>query len=385
MSSPLVPRMQRFGTTIFAEMSALATRTGAVNLGQGFPDQDGPEPIKEAARRAIADGLNQYPPGRGIPALRESVAEHQARTYGLELDPDTQVLPTVGATEGIASCILALAEPGDEVVTFEPYYDSYTAMFALAGVRHRTCSLRAPDFAIDEAELRAAFSSRTKLVLLNTPHNPTGKVFTSEELALIAELAREFDAYVVTDEVYEHLTFDDTAHVPMATLPGMFERTLTISSAGKTFSLTGWKVGWVTGTPELVQSVLTVKQYLTFSGGGPFQAAVAEGLRLGPPLLEELRASMDQRRLLLVDGLRAAGFDTWLPQGGYFAIGDAAPLGYADATDLCWRLPELCGVVAIPVSAFHDDPTLNASLVRFAFCKSEDTIRDGVRRLATLS
>lgn len=377
--------MQRFGTTIFAEMSHLAARTGAINLGQGFPDSDGPEAIKAAAQRAIADGFNQYPPGRGLPVLREAVASHQGERYGLALDPDTQVIATVGATEGIAACVLALAEAGDEVVTFEPYYDSYTAMFSLTGVTQRTCTLRAPDFAIDPAELRAAFSPRTKVVLLNTPHNPTGKVFTREELQLIADLAQEFDAYVVTDEVYEHLTFDGAVHVPMATLPGMFERTLTIGSAGKSFSLTGWKVGWVTGPAELVQAALTVKQYLTFSGGGPFQAAVAEGLRLGQPLLDGLHDDLDRRRHLLVDGLRDAGFGTWLPQGTYFAIGDSAPLGYADATELCWRLPDLCGVVAIPVSAFHDDPQANASLMRFAFCKDEEKIREGTTRLKALA
>ncbi|WP_018155568.1 pyridoxal phosphate-dependent aminotransferase [Demetria terragena] len=384
MSSPLIPRLHGFGTTIFAEMSALALRTGAINLGQGFPDSDGPSAIKEAARAAIADGLNQYPPGRGLPVLRAAIADHQARHYGLDLDPDQQVLPTVGATEGIASSILALVEPGDEVVTFEPYYDSYTAMFALAGVAHRTCVLRAPEFAVDPDELRAAFSSRTKLVLLNTPHNPTGKVFSRDELQLIADLAQEHDAFVVTDEVYEHLTFDGSTHIPIATLPGMADRTLTIGSAGKTFSLTGWKVGWVTGPADLVQAALTVKQYLTFSGGGPFQAAVAEGLRLGQPLLDELHEAMDHRRHLMVEGLRQIGFDTWLPQGTYFAIGDARPLGWDDATDLCWQLPDLCGVVAIPVSGFHDDPSANASLLRFAFCKDEDKIREGLRRLQSL-
>lgn len=376
--------MQRFGTTIFSEMSQLALRTGAINLGQGFPDSDGPQEIKAAAERAIAGGLNQYPPGRGIPELRQAVAAHQGERYDLDLDPDSQVIATVGATEGIASCVLALLEPGDEVVTFEPYYDSYTAMFALAGVTHRTCTLRAPDFRIDADELRAAFSPRTRLVLLNTPHNPTGRVFTRAEMQLVADLAREFDAYVVTDEVYEHLTFDDATHVPMATLPGMFERTLTIGSAGKSFSLTGWKIGWVTGPTELVQAALTVKQYLTFSASGPFQRAVADGLRLGGPLLDQLRDDMDRRRHLLVDGLKAAGFDTWLPEGTYFALGDAAPLGYHDATELSWQLPELCGVVAIPVSAFHDDPKANASLLRFAFCKDEDKIREGTARLAQL-
>ena len=331
--------MRGFGTTIFAEMSALAVQTGAINLGQGFPDTDGPQEILDAAVDAIRGGRNQYPPGPGVPELLEAIAAHQRRFYGLPLDPYSQVLVTVGATEAIAATILALCEPGDEVVTFEPYYDSYAASIALAGAVRRTSVLRFPAFAVDEASLRAAFSPRTRLVLLNTPHNPTGKVFTREEIELVCALAREHDAWVVTDEVYEHLTFDGAAHIPVATLPGMFERTLTISSAGKTFSTTGWKVGWVTGPAEAVTAVRTVKQFLTYVGSGPFQPAVAVGLGLGDDAYAGVARSLQDKRDLLVAGLREAGLDVAVPRGTYFVIADAAPLGAVDALDFCRELP----------------------------------------------
>ena len=381
---PLTRRMHGFGATIFGQMSALATRTGAINLGQGFPDTDGPPEVLQAAQAAIADGTNQYPPARGVPQLRNAVADHQRRFYDLSLDPDTQVLVTVGATEAIASAVLALCEPGDEVVTFEPYYDSYAATIALAGAVRRTSVLRFPDFAVDEASLRAAFSPRTRLVLLNTPHNPTGKVFTRAELELIAELAREHDAYVVTDEVYEHLTFDGREHIPMATLPGMFERTLTISSGGKTFSTTGWKVGWVSGPADLVTACATVKQFLTFVGSGPFQPAIATGLALGDDFYRDLQARMQQQRDILSAGLRDAGLTLSTPGGGYFVVADAAALGAEDAVDFCWRLPEACGVVGVPVSVFCDDPAAAATLVRFAFCKRPEVLTEAAARLTTL-
>ncbi|YAL82297.1 pyridoxal phosphate-dependent aminotransferase [Dermacoccaceae bacterium W4C1] len=384
METPLVARLRPFTSTIFAEMTQLAQRTGAINLGQGFPDEDGPGVVKDAAIRAIAEGLNQYPPGRGRPELRQAVADHQRRRYGIELDPESQIIATTGATEGISASVLSLCGPGDEVVTFEPYYDSYTAMVALAGATHRTVPLHWPDYAIDEQQLRAAFSPRTRLVLLNTPHNPTGKVFSRSELELIASLAREHDAIVVTDEVYEHLTFDGAEHIPMATLPGMFERTLTISSVGKSFSVTGWKVGWVSGPAELVSAVLTAKQYLTFSGGGPFHLGAAAGLNDEVAAVGPLHARLERHRSQLLEGLEAAGFGVRAPQGTYFAVADAAPLGFTDAVELAWRLPELCGVVAVPVAAFHDDPGPNASLLRFAFCKSEESIRLGTQRLRAL-
>ncbi len=378
----LTERMQPFATTVFAEMSALAVRTGAINLGQGFPDTDGPASLLEDAVGAIRGGANQYPPGPGVPALREAVAAHQARFRGLTVDP-ADVLVTVGATEAIAATVLALTTPGDEVVTFEPYYDSYAATVALAGATRRTVVLRSPDFAVDEAALRAAFSDRTRVVLLNTPHNPTGKVFTRAELELVARLAVEHDAVVVADEVYEHMTYG-VPHVSIATLPGMAERTLTISSAGKTFSVTGWKVGWVHGPSELVGAVRAVKQFLTFVGSGPFQPAVAKALALPDEYFDGLRADLARKRDLLVSGLEAAGFATNRPDGTYFVTADAAPLGYTDAMALCWDLPGLAGVVGVPVRVFHDDQDAAPSLVRFAFCKQDAVLTEAAERLAAL-
>src|SRR6478672_8735108 len=310
---PGKPSLAPFGTTIFAEMTALATEHGAVNLGQGFPDTDGPQAMLEAAKAAIDGGRNQYPPGPGVPELLDAIAAHQSRFYALAVDPRSEVLVTVGATEAIAATILALCEPGDEVVTFEPYYDSYAASIALAGAVRRTSVLRFPDFAVDEESLRAAFSPRTRLVLLNTPHNPTGKVFTRAELELVASLAREHDAWVVTDEVYEHLVFGGSQHIPVATLPGMRDRTLTISSAGKTFSATGWKVGWVSGPAAAVAAVRAVKQFLTFVGSGPFQPAVAVALGLDDEVYAGLSRSLQAKRDLLVTGLRSAGLEVSVP------------------------------------------------------------------------
>jgi N-succinyldiaminopimelate aminotransferase len=374
-----------FGTTIFAEMSALAVRHGAINLGQGFPDVDGPPELLEAAVAAIRGGRNQYPPGAGVPELLAAIAAHQRRFYGLEVDPEREVLVTVGATEAIASVVLGLCSPGDEVVTFEPYYDSYAATIALAGAVRRTSVLRFPDFAVDEESLRAAFSSRTRMVLLNSPHNPTGKVFSRAELELICALAREHDAWVVTDEVYEHLVFDGLAHVPVATLPGMWERTLTISSAGKTFSATGWKVGWVVGPAEAVAAARAVKQFLTYVASGPFQPAVATGLELGDEVYAALATSLQAKRDLLCEGLVRAGLPISRPAGTYFVVADAAPLGARDALEFCRALPELAGVVGVPVSVFHDDQEAARTLVRFAFCKRDEVLLSAVDRLARLA
>ncbi|MFL6165784.1 MAG: pyridoxal phosphate-dependent aminotransferase [Ornithinibacter sp.] len=381
---PGLPALAPFGTTIFATMSALAAEHGAINLGQGFPDTDGPPEVLEAAVAAIRGGRNQYPPGAGVPELLDAVAAHQKRFYGLEVDPLTEVLVTVGATEAIAATVLALVQPGDEVVTFEPYYDSYAATIALAGGVRRTSVLRFPDFAVDEASLRAAFSSRTRMVLLNTPHNPTGKVFTRAELELVCSLAREHDAWVVTDEVYEHLVFDRAEHVPVSTLPGMRERTLTISSAGKTFSTTGWKVGWVTGPAEAVAAVRAVKQFLTYVGSGPFQPAVAAGLALPDAVYAGLAASLEAKRDRLVEGLGRAGMSVAVPRGTYFVVADAAPLGAVDALAFCLELPARAGVVGVPVSVFHDDEDAARTLVRFAFCKRDDVLDEACRRLAAL-
>jgi len=382
MTSPLAARMEGFGTTIFSEMSVLAEETGAINLGQGFPDTDGPREMLEAAKAAIDAGRNQYPPGPGVPELLEAVAAHQARFYGIQLDPSREVLVTAGATEAIAATVLALCEPGDEVVTFEPYYDSYAATIALAGATRRTSVLRFPGFAVDEASLRAAFSARTRLVLLNSPHNPTGKVFTRAELDLVCALAREHDAWVVTDEVYEHLVYDGTAHVPVVTLPGMAERTLTVSSGGKTFSATGWKVGWVCGPAEAVTAVRTVKQFLTYVASGPFQPAIAMALGLGDEVYAALSGSMQRKRDLLCEGLAAAGLTVARPAGTYFVIADAAPLGARDGLAFCRSMAASFGVVGVPVSVFHDDVEAARTLVRFAFCKRDEVLQEAVRRLS---
>jgi len=384
MGNPLVTRMQGFGTTIFAEMSELAASTGAINLGQGFPDTDGPSEMLDAAVEAIRSGRNQYPPGAGVPELLAAVAEHQHRFYGLSVDPDSEVLVTAGATEAIAAVILGLCEPGDEVVMFEPYYDSYAATVALAGAVRRTSVLRFPDFAVGEVSLRAAFSARTRLVLLNNPHNPTGKVFSRAELELICALAREYDAWVVTDEVYEHLVFDGLTHVPVATLPGMADRTITISSAGKTFSATGWKVGWLHGPAEAVAAARTVKQFLTYVASGPFQPAVALALGLGDEVYREVASSLQAKRDLLCDGLSAAGLEVARPAATYFVIADAAPLGVSEALDFCRQMPALCGVVGVPVSVFCDDKDAARTLVRFAFCKRDEVLHEAVIRLAAL-
>ncbi len=374
----------RLASTIFAEMSALAMRTGAVNLGQGFPDTDGPSAVLEAAISAIRGGRNQYPPGRGVPELRAAIAEHQSRFYGVTVDPHSEVLVTAGATEAVAATILALCEPGDEVVTFEPYYDSYAACIALAGAVRRTVPLRFPDYRVDAEALARAFSPRTRLVLVNTPHNPTGRVLSRSELELVAGLAREHDALVVTDEVYEHLTFDGERHIAMATLPGMAERTVTISSAGKTFSVTGWKVGWVVASAPVVDAVTTVKQFLTYVNAGPLQPAVAVGLRLPDEAYLDVAARLRAGRDQLVEGLVSAGFAVSVPQATYFVVADAAPLGFDDGLELCRALPDLAGVVAVPVRVFHDDVEPARSLVRFAFCKRPEVLAEAVRRLARL-
>ncbi len=375
--------MRAYTSTIFAEMSALAVRTGAINLGQGFPDTDGPPSLLADAAANITNGVNQYPPGLGVPALRIAVAEHQRRFHGLDVDPD-DVLVTTGATEAIASAVLGLCEAGDEVVTFEPFYDSYAATVALADAVLRPVPLRPPTFAFDPDELRAAFSPKTRLVLVNTPHNPTGAVLTAEQLTMIGELAAEFGAVIVTDEVYEHMLYDGRPHVPMASLPGMAPRTLTISSAGKTFSVTGWKVGWMHGPAELVGAARAAKQFLTYVSGAPFQPAIATALGLPDAFYTDIAANLQRKRDLLSDGLRAAGFTVFPTAGTYFVVTDVAPLGVTDGAEFCWRLPELVGVAAVPVSVFCVDPDLGRTLVRFAFCKRDEVLTEAVSRLAGL-
>ena len=378
-------RLQGFGTTIFAEMSALATATGSINLGQGFPDTDGPAEVKQAALDAIAQGRgNQYPPGIGVPELRTAVAAHQRRFYGIELEADREVLVVAGATEGIAAAMLALLETGDEVIAFEPFYDSYAATVAMSGAVRRPVTLHAPDYALDIDALSAAVTARTRLILLNTPHNPTGKVFTRDELSAVAAVAIEHDLLVVADEVYEHLVFEG-GHVPVATLPGMAERTLTVGSAGKTFNFTGWKTGWVTGPEALVRAVRTAKQFLTYVGNGPFQYAAAVGLGLPDDYFAAFRDDLAIKRERLCAGLDAAGFQVFRPQGTFFVTTDIAPLGEHDGMAFCRSLPERCGVVAVPCSVFYDDQVAGRSLVRFAFCKRLEVLDEAVARLKGLA
>ena len=381
----LVDRLQEFGITIFAEMSALAERTGAINLGQGFPDSDGPDEVLEAAIAAIRAGHNQYPPGRGILPLRRAVADHQRRFYGLEVDAETEVLIPAGASEAIAAAILALVEPGDEVVLFEPYFDHYATSVALAGGRRRVVRLREPDLSFDVADLESAIGPRTRLILLNTPHNPTGKVFDAEELGHVARLAIRHDLLVVTDEVYEHLVYDGGRHIPMATLPGMAERTLTISSGGKSFGFTGWKIGWANGPADMVSAVLTAKQSLTYVSGGPFQHAMVTALGLDDGYFSQLADDLEGKRDLLGDGLRSAGFEVFPTAGTYFVTADIRPLGFDDGVAFCMSMPERCGVVAVPSVVFYDDGDAGRHLVRFAFCKQPEILAEASRRLAGMA
>ncbi|MEK0156366.1 aminotransferase class I/II-fold pyridoxal phosphate-dependent enzyme [Arthrobacter oryzae] len=373
------------GVTIFEEMTTLAVRTGAINLGQGFPDEDGPAEIKAAAQAAIASGANQYAPGKGIFPLREAISAHQHRFYGLAPDPETEIIVTTGATEAIAASLLALVEHGDEVLTFEPFYDSYGAVIGLAGATHVTAPLLAPDFMPDMAALEAAFSSRTKVVLINNPHNPTGAVFPREVLQRVVELAARHDAVIITDEVYEHLTFGEP-HIPVATLPGAAGRTVTISSAGKTFSFTGWKIGWLSGPEHLVSAIRTVKQFLSYSSGTPFQGAIAVGLALPDDFYTGISETLRRKRDILSEGLKAAGLDVFTPQGTYFVNVDTAPLGIYDSVDLARRLPDLVGVAAIPVPVFchPEGAERTRSLLRFAFCKKTEVLEEAASRLATL-
>lgn len=383
----LTSRLRPFTSTIFAEITELARRTGAVNLGQGFPDTDGPQGMLETARSAIADGFNQYPPGAGEPDLRAAIAEHRHNRYGTDYDPDTQVLVTVGATEAITASMLALIEPGDEVVLIEPYYDSYPVAVAMAGGIRRTVPLtQGPDhrFVLDVAALRSAVGPRTRALVLNSPHNPTGTVFTDDELATIAEVCRENDVIAITDEVYEHLLFDGRRHTPLASLPGMAERTLSISSSGKSFSVTGWKIGWVCGQPELIAAVRSAKQFLTFVGGAPFQPAVAHALRHELDWAEQLRADLQRKRDRLAEGLAEAGLDVLASEGTYFICADVRPLGFTDGAELSRALPERIGVAAIPVQVFCDNPESSKHLVRFAFCKRDEILDEGIRRLHKL-
>jgi N-succinyldiaminopimelate aminotransferase len=380
-----VPRLAPFTSTIFAEMTALATRTGAVNLGQGFPDTDGPAGMLSAAQEAIAGGVNQYPPGPGRPELRAAIAAQRAG-YGIEFDPDTEVLVTVGATEAIAAALLALVDAGDEVILFEPYYDSYAAAVALAGATRRVVSLVDGDrFSVDLDAVRAVITPKTRAILVNSPHNPTGTVFTREEMAGIAALCVEHDLIAITDEVYEAMTFDGSAHLPLCTFPGMAERTVTISSAGKMFNCTGWKIGWVCAPAPLVSAVRAAKQFLTFVGGAPFQPAVAYALEHEMAWVRRLREDLAVKRSRLSAGLAEAGFAVRPSYGTYFVCADVRPLGFADGAELCWQLPEKIGVAAVPVQVFTDHPDRWKHIVRFAFCKRDEVLDEAIERLHELA
>ncbi len=374
-------RLDGVGSTIFAEMSALAVRTGSVNLGQGFPDLSGPEAVVEVVYDAMRAGRNQYPPGHGAPELVDAVIRHQHRHYGLEL-ATANVVVTTGATEAIAGALLGLVDPGDEVVVWEPYYDSYRAMIQFAGGVRRPVTLRAPDYRLDVGELEAAISDRTKLILLNSPHNPSGHVFDRAELEAIADVARRHDVVVVTDEVYEHLTFDQHEHVPLATLPGMFERTVTISSSGKTFSFTGWKIGWATGPADLVAAVEGAKNWLSYSSGAPFQPAIAHALDHEAAFHEQLREDLQKRRDFLCDALDSLGLEVHVPQGTYFVTTDVSHLGHRDGKAFCAAMAERAKVVAIPNQAFYEDGSQEGRhLIRWAFCKEQEVLEEGIRRL----
>jgi len=378
-------RIRSATTTIFAEMSARAVATQSINLGQGFPDTDGPAFMLEEARTAIANGFNQYPPGRGILPLRQAIAAHSNRNYGLSFDPETEVLVTTGATEALAASILAFVNPGDEVIALEPFYDSYAASIELAGGRRVGVGLFGPDFRLDHAELRAAFTLKTKALLINSPHNPTGVVLDRDDLAVIAELAVQHDVVVICDEVYEHLIFDNAEHLPLTTFPGMRERTVRISSAGKTFSATGWKIGWALATAELINEITAVKQFLSYVSGAPFQPAVARALNEGEEWVEKARLDLQDRRDQLAAGLRAIGLQPVIPRGTYFMTTDVRPLGYSDSVEFCRDLPTRCGVVAIPHQVFYDRIEAGRPYVRWAFCKQEQVLDEAIRRLRTLS
>ena len=380
------PRLKPFGTTVFTQMSALAVKTQSVNLGQGFPDTDGPRELAEIAANAVLNGPNQYPPLPGQPDLRLAVAEHMQRFYAMDFDPDLEVLITAGATEAIAGAVFALCDHGDEVVTFEPTYDSYGANIAMAGATKRVVLLDAPDYALNIDALRAAVNSKTQAIILNTPHNPTGKVFNEEELRLIAEVAIANNLVVISDEVYQHMVFEGS-HIPIATLPGMRERTITIGSAGKSFSFTGWKVGWLTAPKALRDAVMVAKQFLTFVNAAPLQPAVAAGLRLGDEYYESLRSDLQRKRDYLRDGLAACGFDMLTSEGTYFLTADITSLARATgmpatSVEFCLALPERAGVVAVPSEVFYETREAGRSLIRFAFCKQDDVLAEALERLS---
>ena len=379
----LSARLQGFGTTIFTEMTRLALQHSAINLGQGFPNFDGPEFIKEAAIAAIRAGHNQYARMTGIPELNRAIAEHQRRFYDLRYDPDSEITVYSGATEAICAVFQALCDTGDEVVLVEPFYDSYRASITMAGAVPRVVTLRAPDFSYRPEELEAAITPKTRAILLNSPHNPSGKVFSMSELEHIAALCREHDLIAVTDEVYEHLVYEGT-HVPLATLPGMRERTVLISSSGKTFSFTGWKVGHTCAPPAISAALRCAHQFVTFCTATPLQHALARAFVADDDFFTGLTAEYRARRDRLCDGLREIGLGVLSPAGTYFVMTDIRPLGYTDDLEFCRMLPEKIGVAAIPPSSFYVNQHEGRHLVRWAFCKTDAVLDEGLRRLQKL-
>ncbi|MBE7160144.1 MAG: pyridoxal phosphate-dependent aminotransferase [Williamsia herbipolensis] len=382
-----VARLAPFATTVFAEMSQLAVAHDAINLGQGFPDTDGPRSLLDAACTAITSGANQYPPGPGIPALRRAVADQQSRTYGLDYDPDTEVLVTVGATEAIAAAVVGLVEPGSEVVLIEPFYDAYAAAVAMAGGFRRSVPLVADGdgFVLDRDALAATVSDKTAAVVVNSPHNPTGSVLSDDDLAAIAAACVEHDVVVISDEVYEYLVFDDREHRSIASLPGMRERTIRISSAAKTFNVTGWKVGWLSGPARLVAAARTAKQFMTFVGSGPFQPAVAGALDTEIDWVHANRKDLQRKRDVISEALADIGFGVHRTEGTFFVCADPRPLGITDGEALCRELPGTYGVAGVPVSAFVDRREPWQHLIRFAFAKRDDVLREGIERLRRLA
>jgi aspartate/methionine/tyrosine aminotransferase len=376
-------RLSGFGTSIFTEMTRLAVQHRAINLGQGFPDFPAPDFIKEAAARAIDGDHNQYAPAPGLPRLRRAIADRFAQRHGHAPDPETEVTIAGGATEILFDAVMALLDPGDEAIVFEPFYDAYVPDIQMAGGTARVVTLRPPDWRFDPDELAAAFGPRTRLIIINTPHNPTGKVFAPDELDLIAELCRAHDVIAVSDEVYSEIVFDDARHVPLATRPGMWERTVTVDSIGKTFSVTGWKIGWAVAAPPLTAALRAVHQFVTFANATPFQEAAADALSLASTngYWQTLRADYTSRRALLTEILHGAGLHTLPVRGAYFLLADIAELPFADDTAFCRHLISEVGVAAIPPSAFYADPGTAPKLARFCFAKRDETMRAAAQRL----
>jgi N-succinyldiaminopimelate aminotransferase len=377
----MAQRMNSFKSSVFAEMTALAIKHGAINLGQGFPDFPAPQFLKKAAARAIDADINQYAPSNGHPGLRRALAAKMARHYGLNVNPDAEMVITNGATEAIFATFLGLTDPGDEVILFEPFYDSYVPSIRIAGGVPRFYTLRPPDWSIDRQKLAALFNDRTKLILINTPHNPTGKLFSKDDLQFIAQLCRQHDVIAVSDEVYEHIIFDGHSHHCLATLPGMADRCVTISSLGKSFSVTGWKVGWAIGAEALIQPILRGHQFITFCGAAPLQAAAVSAVEIGAEYYTELTTAYQQRRDYLVAALQEVGLRPVNPCGTYFIMAEIGHLGFADDVSFCRHLTSKVGVAAIPPSSFYHDSTDGAQLARFAFCKSMDTLVEAASRL----